>query len=355
MNKIAIHIDSLGRGGAERVTVNLAKYLVAHGYACAIVTERVAKYEYEVPDGVERVNLGVDCNKFLHYVSNVRRLRHIYRGIGFDTLLIMDLPACLLSIPAVQGLNAKTVVSERNDPTHFPGKKIVAIISRWLMTKADGFVFQTADAMEFYKELIGERGAVIPNPLYLTDLPAVSDGPRRKEIVAVGRLTPQKNQDMLIEAFSRIKDEFPDWRLLIFGEGELRSELEAKVSSRGLKGSVILPGNKTNLLERVKDSAVFAMPSNFEGMPNALLEAMALGLACVSTDCPIGGPRAIIKPGTNGLLVDVGDIDGLTGALRTLMSNEKMRGDFGMAAAEVRETFDSDKVCLRWQEYLQSL
>lgn len=355
MNKLVIHVDSLRRDGAERVSVNLAKYLTAHGVRCTIVTERVAEFEYDCPEGVERISLDVHGNKYAHYFDNVAKFRRILKEVKPDKLLVMDTPGCLLAIPAARGLGVKTVVSERNDPTHFPGKAIVARVARNLMSKADGYVFQTKGAADFYSKFAMGKCVVIPNPLFVADLPAPVEGGRSHEIVAAGRLTPQKNQKMLIEAFSRIHPDFPDWILTIYGEGELRGTLEGQIAKLKLGNSVALPGNKADLLERIKTASVFVMPSDFEGMPNALLEAMSLGLACISTDCPIGGPRAVIESGKNGILTKVGDVDELEAALRGLLEDGENRRKLAQAAVGLRKRLDSDVICRQWQNYLETL
>lgn len=355
MNKIVIHVDSLRRDGAERVSVNLAKYLTAHGVCCTLVTERVADFEYDCPEGVERISLGVHGNKYAHYLGNVVKFRRILKDLKPDMLLVMDTPGCLLAIPAARGLGLKSVVSERNDPTHFPGKAIVARVARYLMSKADGFVFQTEDAADFYNNFAKDRCAVIPNPLFVADLPTPIEGEREHEIVAAGRLTSQKNQELLINAFSCVHPDFPGWTLRIYGEGELRETLEKQIEKLKLGGNVALPGNKPDLLDRIKTASVFVMPSDFEGMPNALLEAMSLGLACISTDCPIGGPRAVIESGQNGILTKVGDIGELEAALRMLLEDEEKRRKLAQSAVGIRKRLDSDVICRQWQNYLESL
>lgn len=350
---IIIHLDSLSRGGAERVTINLARYLIGHGYSCSIVTERTGKFEYGIPKGVKRFSLDIIGNKYTGYLKNIIKLRNIYNNIDADILLVMDTPGCLLSIPASRGLDMKVIVSERNDPTHFPGKKIVIMIARLLMRFADGYVFQTEEARHFYESITGGRGIVIANPIFVSDIPAPWHGKRRKEIVTAGRLAHQKNQRMLIEVFARVQKDYPDWTLVVYGEGELRRELEELRANLHLEDCVYLPGNQADLLNRINGSSIFVLPSDFEGMPNALLEAMSLGLACIATDCPIGGARAIIQSGVNGILIGVRDYSGLESALRELMSDENKSTAFGNAARSVKCQFDSDEICGKWKEYFE--
>lgn len=355
MKNLIIYVDSLKRDGAERVSVNLSKYMTQQGVSCMLLTEWISENEYPVPDGVRRVSIGVHGNKYVHYMQNVIKMRKILKQSSADTLLVMDLPGCLLAIPAAFGLKMKVVVSERNDPTHFPGKQIVAKVSRWLMSKADGFVFQTSGAKSFYKNITNNRGVIIPNPLFIDDLPQPFNGERKKAIVTAGRLTAQKNQKLLIEAYNEVQKRHPDYKLIIYGEGALRQTLTDQIKELNISEKVQMPGNKLDLLQRMKDSALFVMSSDFEGMPNALLEAMAIGLPCVSTDCPCGGPRAVIESGKNGLLVPVGNAEELEAAIEEMITDTEMADKMANEATKIRITLDSNNICKQWKDYLDIL
>lgn len=355
MEKLVIYVDSLKRDGAERVSVNLSRYMTKNNISCTLLTNRVSENEYDVPENVQRISINADRNKYIFYLKNIFKMHKILKEINADTLLIMDLSGCLLGIPSSMGLNMNVVVSERNDPTHFSGKKIVAKVSRFLMSKANGFVFQTEDAKKFYKKVTNNNGVVIPNPLFLDGIPTPFCGKRKNEIVSAGRLTNQKNQKLLLKSFSLIHEKHPNFKLIIYGEGELKNELLQFAKKLNIDDKVIFPGNKKDLLKRINDSAVFVMSSDFEGMPNALLEAMALGLPCISTDCPIGGPRAVIKNNQNGILVPVGNYEEMAKAIDKLLSDSSYATKIGKNAMEIRKLLDSNVICERWKAYLESL
>lgn len=347
MNKIAILISSLKRGGAERVTVRLAEYFVKMGIQCDIITlHNPSKNEYLIPNGVKRL-----CNGG----NSIVKLRHRIKCSAPDLLLVMDTPLCMFAIPACMGLKIKTVVSERNAPAQFSGKKITKYLSRFFMKYADGFVFQTEEAKRFYNKKINGRGKVIPNPLFTSDIPNPYTGTREKTIVAVGRLVQQKNHSLLIDAFDRIKTDFPDYKVIIYGEGTLRQELEKKIADLDLIDRIELQGNKSNVLELIRKSSLFVMPSDFEGMPNALIEALALGLPCISTDCPCGGPAYLIKNDINGVLVPTRDVNALENALRDLLSHPEKASRLARQAVEVRSELDIAAVGKLWLEYLKEI
>ena len=349
MKKALIYNMSLARGGAERVTVYLAEYLARNGVACDIITERVYDHEYDVPNGVNRI-----CLSRGNYFSKVHELRKLIKQSGADVLLVMAVPNCIYASLAALGLKIRVVVSERNDPANFLGKPAVKHLSRFLMKFAHGFVFQTNDAKAYYAKKLSGRGTVIPNPLFTDSLPPAYEGEREKNIVSAGRLVPQKNQKMLIDAFSIFSKDHPDFSLTIYGEGALRGALETQARELGLDGKVFLPGNVSDLLQRTKSSAAFVMSSDFEGMPNALIEAMAIGLPCISTDCPCGGPGELINNGENGLLVPVGDTAALSDALKKLVDNPQLSEKIQKNAPSIRERLDSDLIGKAWLDYLEN-
>lgn len=355
MKKIIIYVNSLNRGGAERVSVILAEYMKRKHVQCILVTECIRENEYNVPEGVKRISIGADKRKYLNFFRNVLKLRKILKKEAADIMLIMDIPGCLLAIPASRGLNIKVIVSERNDPYHFPGKKIVVILSRKLMKLANGFVFQTKDAQSFYEKKLNNKGIIIYNPLENEKLPNVYLGEREKSIVSVGRLSPQKNQKLLIDAFSLISNKFPEYNLIIYGEGELRNKLETYIKMLNLENKVLLPGNIPNVLNTIKSKSLFVLTSDYEGMPNALIEAMSLGITCISTDCPCGGPKSIIENEKNGLLVPVGNAEMLSQKIAYCLTNKVEAKKMGKEAVKIRKKMDMNIICSQWYNYMDSI
>lgn len=339
MNKLLIYSAWLRRGGAERVTVRLAEYMVSHGIPCDIVTSHKSSDEYELPCGVGRI-----CLKHL----NIFSLRKVIAGSGADTVLVMGVPNCLYVIPACMGLNVRVAVSERNDPSHCAARPIVRVLSRSLMRFADAFVFQTQSAKDYYAKILGGRGEVIANPVFADE----TAGERAHRIVSVGRLVAQKNHKMLISAFEKVLEKHGDFILDIYGDGSLRSELERLIASKDLVGRVRLCGNVRDVHSKIKDSTAFVMTSDFEGMPNALAEAMSMGLACISTDCPCGGAAQLIENGKNGILVPVGDADAAANAMLKVIEDADCAKRLGENAAKIKDKLNPETVGRKWLEYL---
>ena len=174
-------------------------------------------------------------------------------------------------------------------------------------------------------------------------------------IVAAGRLDENKNHAMLIKAFAMIAEEFPEMRLVIYGEGESREKLEKLVAEKQLEERAALPGSVTDVAGHIEKARIFTLTSNTEGMPNSIIEAMCLGIPVVSTDCPCGGPAELIRDSENGLLVPVGEEKALAEALRRILRSPELEKKLGDNAVLIQKTMEPEKVCRLWEEYLKQL
>ena len=346
---IVIAIDSPGRGGAERVGFTLARWLDSQVdlNATLVAIRESNKLSYST-DGLDYVNLK---NK-----NVIGGLRRVVKDRDADVLLTMTVPLCIYTVPALWGLNIKHVVSERNSPAHFSGKWITKVLSRWLMKQADGFVFQTKQARDFYGCKIAERSTIIHNPI--SEIPEDLFQPvlvRKKVIVSVGRLNKQKNHVLLIKAFEEVIKEFPVYILKIYGDGKERENLVELIRTLWLTDKVFLAGTQSDVHNKIADATMFVMSSDFEGMPNALMEAMALGIPCISTDCPCGGPAELIKNGKNGLLIPVRDVEALVKAMKSFLSDNKFAESLGCEASLIKETHSADLICKMWLDYFNGI
>lgn len=351
MKKIMIFLNSLSRGGAERVSINLASYFSNNNIECVLLTTNTNKEEYDVPKNVKRLSLESEKN----YFKKILKFRKIISAEKPDKLLIMDTPGCIYAMPAIFLKKVKAIVSERNDPKNFEGKRIVKYISRLFMKFANGYVFQTEDAKKFYKKYLKDKGIVIYNPVFMDSIPCRNNEKIEDKIVAVGRLTNQKNHKMLIDAFEIIKEEYPNLKLEIYGEGCLHNELQDLINNYGLINQVFLKGNKKNVLECIKDARLFVLSSKYEGMPNALIESMAIGIPSISTDCPCGGPKTLINNNVNGFLVPLGDAKLLAEKIDYCLSNYSEMYKISKEAIKIREELNIDIICRQWYEYLESV
>lgn len=352
--KITFIIDHMSIGGAQRVCYNLLTWLQSNTDAdVSLLIHRKLKIG----------DIKYDLTSIPHYYlekgafRKILSIHRLLKDLDPDLFVSFGAPNSMYDVLGKLGLRAKHIVCERNDPSHFKGRTITRILSRLLMRKADGFVFQTKDAQAFYGGNIAKHSVVIQNPLFiLKDAPQTTfEIERRKEIVTAGRLNKQKNHALLIRSFATLIKKYPDYRLIIYGEGPERKNDEELIESLCLQEKVILPGAINDVPSAIYNSSIFVLSSDFEGMPNALMEAMAMGVPCISTDCPCGGPRDLITNGENGLLVPVGDIDSLVSALNLLINNREFADKLGKNGLDIRNKLSINNIGNMWYNYFQLL
>lgn len=221
--------------------------------------------------------------------------------------------------------------------------------------KAEGLILQTERAREYFPVNIRKKSVVIPNPIHRDAVRKSFEGKRKKEIVAVGRLIPEKNYLLLLQAYKKISKRFPDYKLVIYGSGPLKQKLSTLIKRWKLECSVQLAGQKDDVYDRIYQASLFVMSSDHEGMPNALMEAMALGLPVVATDCPCGGPAFLIKNGFNGILVKPKDAAGLASAMEMILSHPELARKLGRHAGEIAQSIAPEKIYRQWGMYLNKI
>ena len=204
---------------------------------------------------------------------------------------------------------------------------------------------------EFFPKPVRRKVICLKNPLNPAFVRKRYEGEREKKIVAVGRVDANKNHEMIIRAFAEVADRYPDYRLEIYGEGELRTSLQVLVKELGLEGRIILPGSISDVAEHIYRASIFVLSSYSEGMPNTLIEAMALGIPSVSTDCPCGGPAELITNGENGFLIEPGNQGELQDILQKLMDDDHLAMKVGKNAAKLQEELNPETINKLWEEY----
>ena len=362
--RLAILITHLGPGGAERVSADLAGDFAQSGWSVTIITlDQSVPDFYPLIPSVSRISLpggmpsGNPLTAILNNISRFRALRRTLRSLRSDVLLGMTSQCAVLAILVT------AVAAERNYPSRLRIPRAWHCLRKTLYRHAAAVVVQSDSARQWIRHYTGaENIAVIPNPISLP-LPSHAAGlspddcvdPSRPVLLAVGRLTPQKGFAQLIEAFGQLHQMFPEWTLVIVGEGPQRDALRKMADAHGLGQYVLMPGTTGNIARWYRRAEIFVLSSAFEGFPNVLLEAMAHGKAVVSFNCQTG-PNELIDPGRNGLLVEpVGDPTNLAKALASLMSSPEHRESLGAAAVEVLDRYRREHVVERWQQALNGV
>ena len=252
------------------------------------------------------------------------------------------------------GRRCKVVGSERCNPYRdFRGKMEKLIY--WMTPLLDGCVFQTKGAGMFYPTSLRRKSTVIPNGVSFGVRPQQEPyTAREKSIIVIGRITRQKRHDLMIQAFSQFHKDYPEYRLTILGKGEDQEKLLTQIRENGLEPFVTLLGFQKNVGDFLTRSRMFVLTSDFEGMPNVLLEAMACGCACISTDCDFG-PSELIEDGENGLLVRVGDADAICQAMCRIAEDDALGTRFSENAQKINETHSMDVIAEQYHNYLSAV
>ena len=345
--RLLIVMGSMGRGGAEKVISNVSEYFANKGWKVWIALLLFNKVDYVLHKGVQIVDLsGATQSRLKRLPYWIKSIRKLIKQVKPDTILSFAARINVITLISTLGLKKKVVVSERNDPFCDGRSKGVDLLTNWLYPKAHSVVFQTKRSTTYFKGL--NNSCIIPNPV---SIQCGAEEAVPGKIVTVGRLMPQKNQKMLISAFAEVNKKFPYSELHVYGEGELRGELEEQINSLGLSNKVFLQGNVLELHKRISDAAIFVLPSDYEGLSNALLEAMMMGLPCISTDC--AGSDEYITDGENGLLTSVGNEAQMISAMTRLLENPEEAKVFGERAAKTAEGLQKDIIMEKWYSVME--
>ena len=363
MAKIIFHLNCLEQGGAERVVTNLSGQFVQDGFEVVIATEWEAKREFTIDNRIRRIHVGLaqgdeDKNRVSQNLVRIRNLRSLVLKEKPDIVIAFARKANYRALIATIGIKTPVIISVRTNPVgHYDGisDKLLAAI---LFKRAAGCVFQTVGARDFFAKSIRDKSRIILNPIHEKYIGRELPQSRTKQIVHAGRLVDFKNQPMLIRAFSEIHKKYPEYTLTIYGgdsKDGTKEILESIILEESLQQSVILAGANDNLAVEMEQAAFFAFTSDWEGLPNAVMEAMALGLPVIATDCPCGGPATLIETGKNGLLIPIKDQKALEDAMFWMIEHPSKAHEMGKKAKEISGIANSEAIYLQWKNYVETL
>ena len=366
--RIVIVVGSFAAGGAERVAATMANAWLDRGQEAWLVSTYLGAgaAAYPLHPGVSVVPLSeaISDHGIPHLPVTVRKihaLRRLLLTIAPDVVISFLTNINVLTILALANSGIPVIISERTDPLHDSELPRALRVARTLCYRfADALVVQSGAVAERYRARLPgvSHMTVIPNPL-----PGeLAASPRRARqegeggcVVAMGRLTPEKGYSKLIDAFADALSDESAWQLRIWGEGPLRGDLQSQVERLQLTHRVQLCGLTDQPWTALAAGQIFALSSEYEGFPNAMLEAMALGLPCIAFDCP-SGPRELADGGRAALLVPCGDVAALAAALGELARDRELRSTVGARAATfVRSQFAQSSVMAEWDALVEEV
>lgn len=345
--KLVIELCEISSGGGERVLDKLVRSFHEYGHEIVVFSWNPAWKTYTgFPFPVE-VHI---LNKIPYWgkgISSVIEYYKVLKQVKPDAIIaflstslrVSLLCAKLQGVPIITSLRINAIFAT-----------LVEKIEKRLLMSCDGIVFQTKEVQARFPKRIIRKSAVIHNMLMDDNLPMADNSNKKKEIVGIGRLSEEKNFRLLIDAFSEIN--YGDYILKIFGEGPLRNDLEEQIKSKHLEDSVFLMGKVDRIVDNIKDSEIFVLSSNNEGMPNALMESMAMGLACIATDVSTGGTRALIDNQRDGIIIPVGNKESLKKALCLLIEDDALRTRISNEAIKIRNKHSKETIIPQWLDFI---
>lgn len=395
MKKILMVMPVLKGGGAERVASILTNEFYKNGYDCEflltscnrdevisrdlcekipviILRERFRKSFADLFFKLLRPATSILCKPFekakksvpvafsyLSFIANyhkeIKALEKVLKERETATVVTFLQPSIPMVLLAGRKTENKIIISERNDPKRLMKHRYGYNFIKKYYKRADRIVFQTDDAKNTYPENIASKGTVIFNPIK-ENLTERCIGERNKNITTFCRISYQKNLPVLVRAFSEVHKDFEDYRLRIIGntqnedDEKALSETKAEIEKLKIADFVDFEPFSLNVHSEIIEDAVYVNSSDYEGMSNAMLEAMAIGMPVVCTDCPIGGASAVIKDGENGLLVPVRDADAMAEAIKRVISDKAFSEKLSENATKIKSELSLGNVARKWME-----
>lgn len=291
------------------------------------------------------------------YSKEIKQLRQKLIANPELTIIAFLQPSIPMAVFAARGLPNRIIISERGNPERLMKKRYGEKFIQKYYAQISVAVFQTKEARDTYPADVREKGVVISNPIK-SNLPEPFAGKRNKNITTFCRISIQKNLPMLIQAYSLLHQEYPEYKLRIIGDAlneegqEVQRAIHEQMKQLELEGAVEILPFSSNVHEDILEDFMYVNSSDYEGISNAMLEAMAIGMPVVCTDCPIGGAHATIQHEVNGMLVPVGDTQAMYLAMKQIIEDEELAQRLSSNAAKLRESLSLENIAKQWMELL---
>ena len=352
--KIVCVVYLHGAGGAERQIIMLANAMAKRKHQVHLLVVADNNLRYDIDEDVIIHDL-TECeakpgNRIINRFMSLRKaLKEIKPDISIH-YWFQSAYFCALMPQKITGL---ILYSERGNPGDDEYSGLLKYIRYFAIKRIDAFVFQSEGAQEFFDNSVKERSIVIHNSVAVPkNQYVVPCKNREKRIVNIGRLHEQKNQKLLIEAFSIIADRIPEYILEIYGDGKMKDILTRQIKELSLENQIFLKGTRRDILDCIYSASLFVLSSDYEGMPNALMEAMAIGVPSISTDCKPGGARTLVDDGINGWITPLGDVDALSQKMLYVIQNREVAECVAMESIKIRRTHSNIEIFDQWENFI---
>lgn len=357
---VAIFTMSMTKGGTERVISNLCNEYLIKKYEVSIVTYLKYSSEYQLDERIQTFSLDAGrsesrLGKILEIITAGEKYAKLMQGIKADIILAFLPRPCLLACIMYKKTGIPLIGSYRSNPEYDMSNPMTSFLVRMLYNRADGFVFQTSQARDFFYKKLRRKSKIIMNPVNKKSVREPYKGERSKRIVSVGRITEEKNYPLLIRAFASLDKAFEEYTLWIYGKHDDSLRIKELAESLGVADRVVFAGQTEDIYNAIYDASLFVLSSKSEGVPNALMEAMAMGLPVIATDCPCGGPKVLIQNGINGMLVPNEDEEALVNTMNEMLADGGRALQMGESAKEIGVRYSGEKIYREWEDYILSV
>ena len=343
--KIVFVIPNMTGGGTERVISLLANEYVKMEYQVAIMQFAGYEHAYELNEKIEDFSIAPQSKgNPIVWIKRLVDMRKYFKQNPECHIFAFCVMGAVFSVISTMGLNHYVLVGERNNPNSCNMPRL----RNWAYRRANRITFQTEYGITYFDQRIAKKAVVIPNPIRGEEIPDRYDGERKKWVCTVGRLHKQKNQKLLLDAFHDFSVRFPEYELHMFGQGELKEELCKRAEELGIDSRVIWHGFSANVKEEIKESRMFVLSSDYEGISNSMLEAIAMGVPTITTDCPIYGARSYIEDGISGVLTPVGDKDALVKAMIRVAEDDEFVEKISINGSAIRNQYSVNGIAKRF-------
>lgn len=356
MKKLLFFVDKISSSGASKIISWLANNIDIVDTEISLTTYLPMKDQRDIKDSVKRINLSIQSeNRIKRSIIVIRKLREIFKKEKIDVCVAFLPMESMYAIFAAFGTKTRVVVCERSDP--YFERSTVVDIARRMFVLASGAVFQTEKAKEYFSQSLQRKSVVIHNPAFENkDIQYIPYRKRPMEISYSGRLyIKQKRQDILLHAFKKVVDDGYRVELLIYGDGIDGEKLQNLTRQLGITELVHFKGNINNVEVQISHSRMLVLSSDYEGIPNVIIEALQCGVPVVSTDCSPGGARLLIEEGVNGFIVPREDYIALAEKIEELLDDELRAESMSVAAVDITKRFSESSVLEKWRNYLEKL
>lgn len=346
--KILFIVTSLNEGGAGKMVHHVAGVVAkdfSDVYALAINNEELIPKD----NGVHYlVSIREHKGGIIGFAKTINSIRNLIKKIKPDIVVSFVSDVAFCTRVATYGMKKLIVVSaERGDP--FTLNKMWKILIRWTYKKSDYCFFQLPDARDFFGSIVAKKSFVIPNAAFFNGTRG-SHHSLNKTIVSAGRFVWEKGYECLIEAFKMVHDKYPDYKLVLYGEGPFKGQYITQIKSLELEQYVSFPGYTNDVAGAFQNEGIFVLSSRYEGIPNVLIEALLVGIPTVSCDCTPGGPRFLTNNGERGSIVKVDDVNGIYKAIIQLIEDKTLYKKYETLGPNIIKELEPELVEKQWRE-----